>query len=81
MGESGVMAVLIHDADGAFELEQRGDALLMTVLCGGIGLYEIRFPLDASERAEYDARGSQYLRELADEVRRDESSHRARNVT
>lgn len=75
------MTILAHDDDKAFELVADGDELLMIVLCGGIGLYEVKFHLNPEERSEYETRGVEYLRELADQVRQDEPQFSARAST
>jgi hypothetical protein len=72
------MTILVHDDDGAFELEQRDDALVMIVLCGSIALYEVVFRLNPTETAAYESGGLAYLRELANDVRRNDSHYRAR---
>jgi hypothetical protein len=74
------MTVLVHDDDAGFELEQQGEGLVMIVLCGGVGLYEVKFLLNDAERLEYEDRGAEYLRELADDVRRNESEYRPRGI-
>ena len=52
----------------------------MIVLCGEIGLYEVKFVLNDAESFEHEDRGAEYLRELAHEVRRNESDYRARGT-
>ena len=40
----------------------------IAVLCGGIGMYEVKLLLNDEERREYEARGRRYLDDLARDV-------------
>ena len=51
---------LLREADGS---------LLLSVLCGTIGVFELEVPFDSEKVASYDARGETFLDELAAHVR------------
>jgi hypothetical protein len=47
----------------------------IAVLCGGIGLYEVKLLLNEEERREYEAGGRQYLDVLARDVAKNERKY------
>lgn len=65
-----------------FRLFRLGDELVLSVLCGTVGLYEVDIALDADELARYLAQGVSGIRALIDDVRSRPSAygHRQRRI-
>ena len=60
--------VLFHEY-GLELREGENDSLILSVLCGGIGEYDVEFTLNHQERAEYDRDGEFFLHKIAADVR------------
>lgn len=45
------------------------DDLVLSVVCGTIGVFEVEVILDPSQRAAYDAEGTPFLDRLAADIR------------
>lgn len=73
-----MIETLVDNEEQSFQLQSDESGPIFSVLCGGIGLYEVRFRLSESEQAAYAARGLAYLSELANHVRRNEQDYRSR---
>ncbi len=55
-----------RDDDRLFRLVKLEDGnLLLTVVCGGIGMYETHLVLSSEERLNWDANGVAFLSQLA----------------
>lgn len=53
----------------SFDLvEDDGGSLVLTVVCGTVGIYEVAFPLDPDEREGWHASGIAFIRDLAARV-------------
>lgn len=61
----------INDAHMYRLEEDSGGSLYLSVVCGGIGMYEVRLKLNDAEVARYKEGGSDYLRNLAYDVGKD----------
>lgn len=57
-----------------------GERRLLSVVCGGVGIYEIEFELTANEAAGYRQTGSAYLDELAGAARSTPSAFETRRL-
>ena len=57
---------ILYDDDGV---------LILNVLCGSVGLFELNYILDMNEIENYKTRGVDYIRELARRV-----NHNPKNV-
>ncbi len=74
------MTQTIEDADNGYVLEVDEDRFVFYVLCGGVGLYQVIFELNSEEQSGYAEEGQEFLRELADSVRRNEPAYRSRAI-
>lgn len=54
-----------------YDLEPASGQLVLHVLCGGVGLYEVVVVLNEDERREFERRGEAFLDTLAKDVQRD----------
>lgn len=61
-------------------LYRDGERLLLSVLCGTIGIYEISIELNAEEMHAYEAEGTDYIQFLANRVRSDNAGYMHRRV-
>lgn len=60
------MATTLASAPWAYDLVRDDDGLLLlTVMCGTVGLYELRLELDADEAAPWEREGESYIRDFA----------------
>jgi hypothetical protein len=57
-----------------------GDRLLLSVVCGGVGVYEMEFELSDDEAQSYRQTGCEYLDRLAGVVRSAPTSFEARRL-
>ena len=51
--------------------EAEDDRLVLSVVCGGVGLYEVRVPLTPADVEAYRLSGAAYLDNLCAEVAKD----------
>ena len=60
------MATTLASSPWAYELVRVDDGrLILTVVCGTVGLYELSLELDADEVAAWDREGVPYIRDFA----------------
>lgn len=64
----------------SYALFEDGEALILTVVCGTIGVYERTLVLTDEEAASYRARGREVVARLADEIRQREGRFEERFV-
>ncbi len=66
------MYILFEDSDGSH---------VLSVMCGGIGMYEVKIRLEEADALRYTNEGEAYIEELAYDVARNSSkySHRTLN--
>jgi hypothetical protein len=64
----------------SYALYQDGEQLLLSVLCGTIGLYERNVVLDPDELASYREQGQPFIAELAQRIRSTPSQYQDRHV-
>lgn len=75
-----MMKTILGSSDGMYELVQRRDgSLLLVIVCGKIGFFELRLPLNESEMGEFQERGSDFIHELADDIIRDPNHYVVRH--
>lgn len=71
-------------AEGQTELwllfDKGPDGLLLSVLCGSIGMYERRVILTKAEEQIYHQKGAAYLDSLARDIARNDSAYADRDV-
>ncbi|MDF1549195.1 MAG: hypothetical protein P1P88_15320 [Bacteroidales bacterium] len=59
--------------------EKDGD-LLFSVICGTIGIFEVNILLNAEEIENYNKKGDEYLKELAEQSRYSPKSYNDRHI-
>ncbi len=50
-------------------LRDEGGELVLSVLCGGIGMFDVVFTLNDTERQRYEEEGDSFIQDLAAKVR------------
>lgn len=60
--------------------EQHPGDYLLSVVCGGIGLYDFVIRLNASQISAYEREGIPYISRLAEQVRYDQAPFNAQKV-
>jgi hypothetical protein len=58
--------------------EEPNGSLVLSVLCGTVGLYEARVRLNEEEMSRYRAEGVAFLDDLASRIRKEESIFKSR---
>lgn len=64
---------ILHQEPWSWTLEETDEGLLLTVLCGTVGLYERAVLLESGEVAEWERHGAPGLEPLAEAIRFDAS--------
>ena len=72
--------VLIHDAERWFELVKTSTGLILSVLCGGIGVYEVAIRLTEEEATRFAEEGATFIQDLAYRVARNPDAFADREV-
>lgn len=60
--------------------EHGPDHFELTVVCGGVGVYEFTMRLNAAQLASYQKEGLPYIIRLVEQVRADQSPFQAQRV-
>ena len=60
--------------------QESNGSLVISVLCGSIGLYEARIRLNDEEVSRYETEGVAFLDDLAARIRKEESSFKPRMI-
>jgi hypothetical protein len=60
--------------------EEANGSLLISVLCGTIGLYEARVRLNAEEVDRYQREGVEFLDDFVARIRKEESKFKSRMI-
>lgn len=63
-----MVAELIAKENWSFALYKQDDRFILSVVCGGVGLYELNIPV-SSEDVRKGLADNDYLRRIADRVR------------
>jgi hypothetical protein len=53
---------------------------ILTVVCGGVGVYEVTIRLNASQSESYKSDGLAYVAGLAEQVRHDQAPFEAQKI-
>jgi len=53
---------------------------LLEVLCGGVGMYQLKIWLNASEKESYLKQGDEYIDSLSKSIQRSPNSYKDRSV-
>ena len=59
--------------------EKDGD-LIFSVVCGTIGIYQVNIILNLDETENYEQKGEDYLKELAEKIRYSPKSYNDRHI-
>lgn len=60
--------------------EQRPGDYILSVVCGGVGLFDFEIRLTAAQIAGYEREGIPYISRLAEQVRHDQAPFAAQKV-
>jgi hypothetical protein len=74
------MKELFRNAEYMYKLYQNGEQLVMSVVCGGIGMYEVRVVLNEEERLQYVESGDSFLNELAYDIAKNTQNYLQRKI-
>ena len=66
----------LHDEPWSWTLEQVDEGLLLTVVCGTVGIYETAVLLEPDEEAVWEQHGPAGLEPLAEAIRYDSTGPR-----
>ena len=64
-----------------YTLSKDKEKLILNVLCGTIGMFEILIELDKAEIKYYNERGEGFIDELAKKIQSNPESYTKRNIT
>ncbi|BBO33991.1 hypothetical protein [Lacipirellula parvula] len=74
------MKEVLRNCGGMYILFEDGGAYVLSVMVGGIAMYEMRVRLNATEVAGYRDEGEEFVGTLADQIARDPGKYEARAV-
>lgn len=63
-----------------YSFYQDEQELILSVVCGSIGIFEITIKLNEVEKTEYELRGLEYIEELAKKIQYTPSLYSDRNI-
>lgn len=64
-----------------FTLYDDNGHYVLSVVCGGVGMYDVNVPLDSEECASYREEGEAFLETLAYKIARDPNRYRDRRTS
>lgn len=72
---------LIHSECWSYSLyEDEDENLILSVLCGTVGLYETNIILNEEEIKNYESKKNDFLKSISDVIRRKPSAYRDRHI-
>jgi hypothetical protein len=72
---------LLKNAERMFELVKEDDGILsLIVVCGGIGLFEMKVPLRDHEVKRYEEEGEPYIEDLAYRITKSPQNYEGRGL-
>ena len=74
------MKELMRNMDHMYILYQNESQLVIEVLCGGIGMFEVKVALDDDECEKYAEEGEGFLNSLAGDIARDHKKFANRTI-
>ena len=74
------MKELIRNQEHMYSLYEDGSRLIIEVLCGGIGMFEVKVVLDKDECDKYAEKGEIFLNTLASDIARDHKRYSDRII-
>ena len=78
--DSGEDLEIVHGVAWSFTFYRFGSRYLISVVCGGAGLYDVEFELNAEEVAAYEEKGNEHIVELAKDVNSNPSVYMERKL-
>lgn len=72
--------ILVNEKHEYDLLQDESGSLIISVLCGSIGLYDVRIRLNDEELAQYEDEGETFLTRFATTIRKEESSFKGRMI-
>lgn len=63
-----------------YSLFENNGKYLLDVLCGGVGMYQLKIWLNTSEKESYLKEGDSYIDRLSKSIQRNPNSYKERNV-
>jgi len=63
-----------------YTLFKKDDKLILSAVCGSVGVFEMNVILTPSEIEEYDQQGEQYIETLARKIQQSPSSYKPRHI-
>ena len=78
--DSGEDLEIVHGVAWSFTFYRFGSRYLISVVCGGAGLYDVEFELHAEEVAAYEEKGNEHIVELAKDVNSNPSVYMERKL-
>jgi hypothetical protein len=70
----------IIDKKWDYTLYKKEDELILSAVCGSVGVFEMNVVLTPSEVEEYDQQGEQYIETLARRIQRTPSNYKSRHI-
>ncbi len=70
----------IIDRQWDYTLFEKNDELILSTVCGSVGIFEINIPLTTDEIDEYNQKGEKYIEILARKIQRTPSEYKIRHV-
>lgn len=72
---------IVSSDEGMYRLFSRENGnLFLGVLCGGIGMYEVKVPLNEDEKESFRTRDGEFLDQLAEDIRNQPDKYKDRWV-
>ncbi|RZJ60014.1 MAG: hypothetical protein EOO45_24940 [Flavobacterium sp.] len=63
-----------------YTLYRNGADLILSVVCGTVGIYEVNVKLDKEETRRYEGEGEDYIATFAKSVRNDPNEYTSRHI-
>lgn len=75
------MREILRNADEMYALyDDEAGGLVISVVCGGIGMYQVRIRLTEEEKERFEAVGEDFLTSLARKIAYDDASYSDRKL-
>jgi hypothetical protein len=75
------MKEIIRSQDKMYILFEDDAGYILSAMCGGIGMYEVKVRLNSDEAASYRTEGEGYVEALAYDLGREPNKYRCRTVS
>ena len=70
----------VIDKNWDYTLYKKGTQLILSAVCGSVGVFEMNVILSPSEIEKYNQHGNQYIETLARKIQQSPSSYKSRHV-